>query len=223
MGHLRFAERTAPTASIGIAAPAPRILLAAVAVVGALALAGGALAMTVFTAADDDGGGGHPPAIGDPIETGFGTMTVVGVERLGGLTGQDLGGMTHGVEGLVRSGDARVAVSVMLVNRGDRPVRFEPGQFRLLVEGASDPVVPSASTVRPMALAPGASVEASVSFVVPQTGGAISIRYADPAGPPVTVPAGRLGDAPPVAPGHADDDPAHADDGHGNADDGTTP
>jgi hypothetical protein len=172
-------------------------VVALVAVVAALALGGAWLAITAFTAGHDDAG--LPPAafVGERIATSFGSMTVEHVEDIGGLTSSDLGGVTHGIQNLVLSDSAQVEVSVLFANESTSAVQVSPAQFRLVVQGAADPVEPSGSTIRPLLLQPGASLEAGLTFVVPQTGAQMSVTYADPGGASISVPAGTLGQAPP--------------------------
>lgn len=188
-------------------------LIAFITLTSGVAMAGTAIAILTMAASPEDAVLSRTPAIGHPVTTSYGSMTIGQVERIGGPTAQDLGGMTHGIQSLVRSDEAQVVVSILLVNGSDRPVRVEPAQFRLTVEGATDSVVPTGSSIRPLRLASGVSIEASLVFVVPQTGAHISVVYADPGGPPITVPAGQLGEAPADVPALVDD-PAHADDGH---------
>ena len=172
-------------------------VVALVAVVAALALGGAWLAITAFTAAHDDAG--LPPAafVGARIATSYGSMTVVHVDNIGGLTPNDLGGVTHGIQNLVLSDSAQVEVSVLFANESTNAVRVSPAQFRLIVEGVAEPVEPTGSTIRPLLLQPGASLEAALTFVVPQTGAQMSVTYADPGGASISVPAGKLGQAPP--------------------------
>ena len=172
-------------------------VVALVAVVAALALGGAWLAITAFTAGHDDAG--LPPAtfVGERITTSYGSITVVHIEDIGGLTPGDLAGVTHGIQNLVLSDSAQVEVSVLFANESGSAVQVSPAQFRLAVEGTANPVEPTGSTIRPLLLQPGASLEAGMTFVVPQTGAQMSVTYADPAGPSISVPAGKLGQAPP--------------------------
>ena len=184
-----------PARSTGRALP----LVAFVALVAGLALAGTMIAILTLAAGHEDGGLPGTSAIGHPITTTFGTMTVEGAETLGGLTSQDLGGVIYGIQNLVLSDKAQVEVTVLLANTGEVPVSVEPSQFQLLVEGTPDPVVPTGSTMRPLSLEPGASVEASLTFVVPQSGARMTVGYADPGNATaITVPIGILGQAPAV-------------------------
>jgi hypothetical protein len=188
---------TAALAAPPRAAGRPFALVGLVGLVAALALAGALIAVLAFTAHDEDGGHAHPAELGLAIPTSFGAVTVEHATTLGGLTAGDLAGVTHGIQNLVLSDKAQVEVSFLLGNTGDAPVRVDPSQFQLLVEGSSKPVDVTGSTVHPLWLRPGASVEASVTFVVPQTGAQMSVAYQDPgAAAAITVPIGSLGEAP---------------------------
>jgi hypothetical protein len=175
----------------------PRIAAAllAVVVIAALAVAGGWLALLALGASS--GHGGLAAAVGDEISTSFGTLTVERANTLDGLTAQDLGGVTHGINGLVLSDSAQEEVSVLLTNTGGSSVRVDPDQFRLVVSETGKALAPAGSTVRPMTLDPGASLGASLTFVVPRTGAEMSVRYTDPGNAAqVSVALGRLDQAP---------------------------
>jgi hypothetical protein len=175
----------------------PRIAAAVVAVVvtATLAVAGGWLAILALA-----GGGGHgglAAAVGDEISTSFGTLTVERANTLDGLTAEDLGGVTHGINDLVLSDSAQEEVSILLTNTGGSSARVDPDQFRLIVADTGKAFAPSGSTVRPMTLDPGASLGASLTFVVPRSGAEMSVRYTDPgSAAQVSVALGRLDQAP---------------------------
>jgi hypothetical protein len=189
-----------PARSTGRTAP----LVAFVALVAGLALAGTMIAIVTLTAGHEDASLPGTSVIGHPITTSYGTMTVQGAQTIGGLTSGDLGGVTHGIQNLVLSDKAQVEVSVLFANTSGASVLVSPSQFRMVVEGAAKPVEPTGSTIRPLELAPGASVEASLTFVVPQSGARMTVGYADPgSAAAITVPVGILGQA-----------PAATDDGH---------
>jgi hypothetical protein len=188
---------TTPGAT-GLARPAPRTappisLLAIILFIALLALNGAGLALSAFRA---EAGAPAAPAIGEPVGTSYGSITVVLAETLDGLTSEELGGMTHGVGNLVPAGSAQVEVSVRLANTGSHPIRVTPDQVRL-VAGASEPVEPTGASVRPMRLGAGATLEAVFTFVVPQSGDALTFAYTDPESRAVlAIPVGVIGQAP---------------------------
>jgi hypothetical protein len=174
-----------------------RIALLAIAnVVVLLAAVGFFAACVALFPARNEPGSGAESGVGEAAATSYGAITVQHVETIDGLTAQDLGGMSHGIADLVETDEAQVLVSVLAVNDSDDPVVVEPGQFALFVDGSTEALVPTSSTVKPLELQPGASVEASVIFVAPLSGAAISLGYADPDGSVVVIPAGGLGQAP---------------------------
>ena len=171
-------------------------MLAVANVVALLAAAGFVAAYVALFPAQGGSVSGITPGVGDTVATSYGTITVQHVETIDGLTTQDLGGMSHGIADLVQTDEAQVLVSVLAVNDSDDAIVVEPGQFALFVEGSTEALVPTSSTVKPLELQPGASVEASVIFVAPLSGAAISVGYSDPNGSVVVIPAGGLDQAP---------------------------
>ena len=168
-------------------------------VVAVLAMVGTLVAIGTFTAAHDEALSPHAASVGERISTSYGSITVQHVTTIGGLTSQELGGMTHGISNLVLSDGAQVEVSVLLANQSDRTVRVTPSQFSLSVDGATELAAPSQSSIKPVTLNAGASVEATLTFVVPQSGARMSVVYRDPGGAGIIVPAGQLDTAPTVA------------------------
>jgi hypothetical protein len=158
----------------------------------AVAIAGGVLAIGAFTGGAADADHAHGAAIGEPIGTSFGSVTFERVSTIGGLTAQELGGVTHGIQNLVLTGQAQVEVSVLVVNHGDHRITVVPDQFSLLVDGKPGPTAMAGSTIRPLRLEPGGSVEATLTYGVPQSGAAMTVTYADPGGEAVSVSAGAL-------------------------------
>ena len=183
---------TAVPVSVNPKSMGPALVFLALTV--AVAVAGAALALAAFTAGAEDHD--HAASVGEPIATSFGSVTVEHVTTLGGLTSQELGGVTHGISNLVLAGDVQVEVSVVVANRGDKPVSVVPDQFSLTVAGSATPVAMSGATIKPLRLRPGGTVEATLTFVVPQSGQQMTVGYADPDGEVITVPAGQLDLAP---------------------------
>jgi hypothetical protein len=136
-------------------------------------------------------------SIGQSIPTSFGIVVVDDVENLAGLTSQDLGGMTHGIQNLVLADQAQIQVSILLSNQTDSAIYYSPTQFRLLEQQGLDLILPFGATVKPGMLGPKASIEATLSFIAPRNGGRLWIRFDDPGGGgPILVDAGRTDQAP---------------------------
>jgi hypothetical protein len=174
---------------------APVALVALVFVVVVLGLYGAEVAFGILRSGAP---APHAPAIGVPLATSFGSVTVEHAQAIEGLTARDMwNGMTHGIQDLVGPDEAQVAVAVHVFNGSDRAVAFDAGQFRLLAGGRTGPgAAPSATTILPLQLAPGTEVRGTLVFVTPLAGVDLSLVYADPAGEPITVQVGSL-DAPP--------------------------
>lgn len=135
-------------------------------------------------------------AIGQAVRTSFGALTVDGAEVNNGLSGADLGGMSHGVSALVSQGRAQVEATVTLANTGRRPVLVAASQFRLVTaKGSAAPSAslrPSGTTLPAGPLPAGASVDTRVSFVVPTDGASMQLQYVDPGLPaPIRIALGR--------------------------------
>ena len=103
---------------------APVALVALVFIVATLSLYGAELAAGAFRAGDAPAA----PAIGTATHTSFGTVTVEHAQTIDGLTSRDMwNGMTHGIQDLVATDAAQVAVAVVSRQRR-RPER--PGRSR---------------------------------------------------------------------------------------------
>jgi hypothetical protein len=146
-------------------------------------------------------GGPAVEGAGARAATTFGSIAISAVETVDGLSAADLGGMTHGVSGLVPATQAEVLVGIVITNASDRRVRIDPAAFGLVVDGA-DPLPASGGTLIPVGLSPGADLEARIAFVVPRTAATATLRYADPGGGSVALAAGQIvtGPAPNPAP-----------------------
>jgi len=129
-------------------------LLAFLATVVALAVAGGVVAAGTLTRGHDDDGAA--------------AVAVLDVKKVNGLAPQALAGMTH-FPSYVSPDKMRVQVAVELRNRHGDPLTYAPGQFRLRVghHGAAVRVV--GSTLDHGTLAPNASIDGTLSFVARRT------------------------------------------------------
>ena len=179
-------------------------LVAFIVIVAYLAAIGVANSVGALISGHTDGDHGATSTVGVPVVTTFGTVTVETFETLPGLTSQDLGGVTHGIQNLVLSGSAQVSVAISVVNGSNQPVDIAPDQFRMRVAGATEPIQLTGATIHPLRLKPGASVEATLTFVVPRTGNGFSLDFADPGTDRLLT----------LADGTVDQAPADAENGH---------
>ena len=162
----------------------------------ALSLLGAVLALNLADARSGHIHAVTAPAaagIGQAQKTSFGQVTVQGADKIGGLTSKSVGGVTHGVNGLVKTENAQVQVAVLLTNLSDTSVDYAPEQFQLRAGRKGTPISAQASTILPGNLAAGASIEGRLGFVVPRATGKLFVEYADPRqAEPVVIPLGSL-------------------------------
>lgn len=125
----------------------------------------------------------HGLAVGDPVRTSFGALTVRQVTLDNGLSAEDLGGMSHGVSDLVSQGSAQVNVLVTLNNTGRLPVVVQAGQFQLATEhaGRAAAVVPvTGTTLQAGPLPARSTVDARLTMITPTDGSQLWLEYTDP-------------------------------------------
>lgn len=130
---------------------------------------------------------------GATARTRWGSVQVHPSEVVAGLSGRELGGMSHGVQNLVSAGQAQVAVSVTLHNTSDHVVRYRADQFRLRVGRAAPsgaPIAPLGTSLNSGSLRGGGTVEGTVSFVTAADGSQLWLQL-DDGGRAVLVPIGR--------------------------------
>jgi hypothetical protein len=134
------------------------------------------------------------------IPTSFGVVAVEHAEKINGTTAKELGGNTHGISGFVAPNKVQVQASVTLTNLLDKPVGYDPRQFRLLVGSKRKPVRSVKSNMRPGTLQPDASIDGRLIFVAPRTGSELWIEFSDPGrAEPLLIDLGRTGRTPPDA------------------------
>ena len=136
------------------------------------------------------------------------TVRVTHVERVTGLTPEDLSGMSHGIQGLIQDDQTMLRVSVV-ISAGERATTYDAGN--LLLRGAASPHVvrPVGGSVGRGTLGAHASIEGAVSFVVPRSGARYVLHAV---GSPESVPLLKVDQAPRGA-GHMDmghDSPAQS-------------
>jgi hypothetical protein len=131
------------------------------------------------------------------IPTSFGVVAVEHAEKINGTTAKALGGNTHGISGFVAPNKVQIQASITLTNLLDKPVAYDPRQFRLLVGAERKPVKSVKSNLLPGTLQPDASIDGRLIFVAPRTGSKLWIEFDDPArAKPVLIDLGRTGKTP---------------------------
>jgi len=118
--------------------------------------------------------------INQPIPTSFGTIIVSAADDLTGLTSEDLAGVTHGIQNLVLADKAQIQLTVALINRTGKLIKYSPDQFRLMNPADPNLIELAGSTIREGELNPRSSIEATLSFVVPRDGAAYTLLFRDP-------------------------------------------
>jgi hypothetical protein len=140
-----------------------------------------------------------PAAIAQDVRTSFGVVAVEGVTRSAGPTARALAGVTHGIQSLVAPDKIQVNAAVTLTNLGPGLARYSPTQFELLATrgrkpSAGDrPVRVARASVAPGTLQPSASVDATLTYVVPRKGSKLWLAFRDRGNPtPILFDLGRL-------------------------------
>ena len=147
----------------------------------------------------------------DPVtlQLGEATVAVTHVERVTGLTADDLGGMTHGIQGLVPDDQTMLRVSLMLT-AGSRAAAYDPADLWIERSGTGREIRPVGGALGRGSLSAGANISGAVSFVVPRNGASYVLHATGTEG---AIPLGMV-DAAPPAPEHAGDHDTTAHEGH---------
>lgn len=158
-----------------------------------LILAAVGFALAVDSPDPNVGSNPSTAAVGSTLSTSYGSYRVASVERSDGLTEDDLGGMTHGINGLVSAGSISVTAEVTVSNDTGHSVKIKRDNFHLLRNSAdAGPLAPTGSTLAAEAIPPHSSVDAVVSFIVPADGTPLRLSYQDPGSKvPLVVDLGR--------------------------------
>ena len=126
------------------------------------------------------------------------TYTITHVEQVTGLSDADLGGMSHGIQGLVGVKQMLIRVSVS-VAAGNSPTTYDP-QLLTAVSSRSPAVIhPLGGSITGGPLRAHSHIEGSLSYVVPRDGARITLRIGNQS---TTVPLVQTDDAPPGADVH---------------------
>jgi hypothetical protein len=96
-------------------------------------------------------------------------------EQVVGLSDSDLGGMSHGIQGLVTDEKALIKVS-LVVSGGDSPTSYDAGVLRVFAAGSHAGIVPAGGTFAPGRLSSHGHIEGTVSFIVPRNGAQLTLR-----------------------------------------------
>jgi len=126
------------------------------------------------------------------------TYTITHVEQVSGLTDAELGGMSHGIQGLVGVGQMLIRVSVT-VTAGATPTTYDPQQLTAVSSRSPAVIHPAGGSLTGGPLRTHSHIEGSLSYVVPRDGARITLRIGNQS---TTVPLVQTDDAPPGADEH---------------------
>jgi hypothetical protein len=160
-----------------------------------------AIAGAIVGGAEVVGGGGDSspaPALagavfhaGQEVPVSFGVIEVNHIDRVAGLTGQQVNGSTH-FPSYVPPDKMSIDVSFMATNLRDvRTAAFDPRSVTLRLRSGKD--VPATSgTLGRIDLQPAASVTGRMTFVVPRGSTGMKVAFRDPgASTPVLIDLGN--------------------------------
>jgi hypothetical protein len=159
-----------------------------VAVCVAFAVIGFLLAVGIATHVPDEGERrASAVAVGEPVATSFGTLSVRDVDQIVGLGADDLGGGDHaahtaGVNDLVPADQVQIIASVLVTNQSRRAVELSADAFGLITATSDTPASPLGDTLASASLRPGASVDLAVRFAVPRDNARLWLEFHDPNG-----------------------------------------
>lgn len=97
------------------------------------------------------------------------TYSVTHVEQVTGLSGDDLAGMGHGIQGLVSDDKVLIRIS-MTVRAGSASRTYDPRVLTIADGAGGIPISPVGGSLAPGGLGAGAQIEGSLAFVVPRNG-----------------------------------------------------
>ena len=164
-------------------APATPALFRFLPVLGLLALVVALAVAGAFQAADAIADAARDVAtitFPQTIQTSAGWLTVGQVDKMDGLTSQDLAGVTHGIQNLVLSDKVQIQVTLQLANRTDGPMAYSPEQFSLIGVCTTKGSGPVSGTLQTGSLPAHATLDAVVDFVTPRTNQPLWVEYRDP-------------------------------------------
>jgi hypothetical protein len=118
-------------------------------------------------------------AIGDAAPMSFGALQVTDARVAPGLTNQQLGGVTHGVSGLIDARSSQLQVSVALTNSRYSDERWTAADFRLEAARSGREFAPVGGTSESGRLAPGSNLDLVLNYVVPRNGDHFTLSVRD--------------------------------------------
>lgn len=118
-------------------------------------------------------------AIGDAARTSFGALRVVDAHVAPGLTNQQLGGVTHGISGLIDARSSQLQVSIAMTNSTYTAAAWTAADFRVLSARTGREFAAVGGTDETGMLAPGSSLDLSLNYVVPRNGDHYILRVRD--------------------------------------------
>jgi len=117
--------------------------------------------------------------IGDRAPMSYGAMSVLDARVAAGLTNQQLGGVTHGISGLIDARSSQLELSIALTNSTYAGAQWTAEDFRLEAARSGREFAPVGGTDESGTLAPGASIDLSMNFVAPRNGDHFTLRVRD--------------------------------------------
>jgi hypothetical protein len=120
------------------------------------------------------------------------TYTITHVEQVTGLTDADLGGMSHGIQGLVGVDKMLILVSVT-VSAGDSPTTYDPQTLTAVSTRSPAVIPPVGGSLTGGPLRAHSHIDGSLSYVVPRDGARITLRIGNSS---KTIPLVQTDDAP---------------------------
>jgi hypothetical protein len=123
----------------------------------------------------------HKPvfALRESAPMSFGALQVVDARVAPGLTDQQLGGMSHGISGLIGANTAQLQVSMEMTNTTYAPAPWTAADFRAVAARTGREFAPVGGTKESGKLAPGASLDLVLNYVVPRNGDHFTLNVRD--------------------------------------------
>jgi hypothetical protein len=123
----------------------------------------------------------HKPvfAIRESAPMSFGALQVVDARVAPGLTNQQLGGMSHGISGLIGAKTAQLQVSMEMTNTTYAPTPWSAADFRAVAARTGREFAAVGGTKESGTLAPGASLDLVLNYVVPRNGDHFTLNVRD--------------------------------------------